>query len=121
MAYKLDPQKQEGELGTLLFDADSDGDLDMYIVHGGGQYNENSPFYQDILCVNDGKGNFTISQNALPKETASGQVVKAVDYDGDGDLDLFVGSRVLPKSYPKADHSFCVMILKKKTSPFLRM
>jgi enediyne biosynthesis protein E4 len=106
VAYKLEPQKQEGELGTLLFDADDDGDLDMYIVHGGGQYNENSPFYQDILCVNDGKGNFSISLNALPKETASGQVVKAVDYDGDGDLDLFVGSRVLPKSYPKADHSF---------------
>jgi enediyne biosynthesis protein E4 len=104
--YKLDPTKQEGELGTLLFDADNDGDLDMYIVHGGGQYAENSPFYQDVLCVNDGKGNFTIAPNALPKETACGQVVKAVDYDGDGDLDVFVGGQSLPRSYPKADRSF---------------
>jgi enediyne biosynthesis protein E4 len=80
--------------------------LDMYIVHGGGQFNENSPFYQDILCINDGKGNFTIAPNALPKETASGQVVKAVDIDGDGDLDIFVGSRALPKAYPKTDRSF---------------
>jgi enediyne biosynthesis protein E4 len=106
VAYKLDPQKQEGELGTVLFDADGDGDLDMYIVHGGGQFDENSPFYQDILCINDGKGNFSIAPNALPKETASGQVVKAVDIDGDGDLDLFVGSRSLPKAYPKTDRSF---------------
>jgi enediyne biosynthesis protein E4 len=106
IAYKTDPQKQEEELGTLLFDADNDGDLDMYIVRGSGQYPANSPFYQDVLCVNDGKGNFKISENALPKETACGQVVKAVDFDSDGDLDVFVGGRVLPQSYPKTDRSF---------------
>jgi enediyne biosynthesis protein E4 len=106
IAYKTDPQKQEEELGTLLFDADNDGDLDLYIVRGSGQYVANSPFYQDVLCVNDGKGNFKIADNALPKETACGQVVKAVDFDSDGDLDVFVGGRVLPQSYPKTDRSF---------------
>lgn len=104
--YKTDAAKSEEELGTLLFDADNDGDNDLYIVRGSYQYDVNSPFYQDVLCVNDGKGNFKISENALPKETACGQTVKAADYDNDGDLDLFVGGRVLPKAYPKADKSF---------------
>ncbi len=106
ISYKIDSKKQEEELGTLLFDADNDGDNDLYIVHGSGQYPAASPFYQDVLCINDGKGNFKIAQNALPSETSCGQVVKAADFDGDGDLDLFIGSRVLPFSYPKADRSF---------------
>ena len=80
-SYKTDPKKQEEELGTLLFDADGDGDLDLYIVHGSGQYPKNSPFYQDVLCVNDGKGNFKIAPNALPLETSCGQVIKAADFD----------------------------------------
>ena len=50
ITYKTDSKKQEEELGTLLFDADGDGDNDLYIVHGSGQYPQNSPFYQDVLC-----------------------------------------------------------------------
>ncbi len=106
VTYKTDPKKSEEELGTLLFDADGDGDLDLYIVHGSAQYDRGSPFYQDVLMINDGKGNFKMSENALPKETECGQAVKAADYDGDGKLDLFIGGRIMPHTFPKSDKSF---------------
>ena len=92
--------------GVLLFDADGDGDLDLYIASGGFQGERNSPSYQDKLYVNDGKGNFTEDTAALPINYTSKFCVRAVDYDKDGDLDLFVSGRVDPKNYPKAVSSF---------------
>ncbi len=103
--YKTNPEKKGEELGVLLFDADNDGDNDLYLVHGSYEYNPGSPFYQDLLWVNDGKGHFSMAPQALPEAFAAGQCVKAADFDGDGDLDLFVGGRVLPFAYPKPDRS----------------
>jgi enediyne biosynthesis protein E4 len=106
VSYKLNPEKRGEELGTLLFDADNDGDNDLYLVHGSNEYNAGKAEYQDVFCINDGKGNFTPIPNAIPIETESGSCVKAADFDADGDLDLFVGSRLTPLSYPKAGKSF---------------
>ena len=107
VAYKTDKlEGKDEDAGVLLFDADGDGHRDLYIVKGGGQYLPNDTLYRDMLLINDGKGEFEHVPTALPDLTANGSCVKGADYDGDGDLDLFIGSRVLPLNYPKADYSY---------------
>ena len=93
-------------LGTLLFDADGDGDLDLYLASGSNQFTPHTKNYQDWFYTNDGKGNFTFNETALPTNYTSKSCVKAADYDNDGDLDLFIGGRVLPNNYPMPVSSF---------------
>jgi hypothetical protein len=94
------------DMGLTLFDADNDGDLDLYVVSGGYENRPNSPAYQDKLYLNDGKGNFTLDSLALPLNFTSKSCVRAIDYDKDGDLDLFIAGRVDPWNYPKPVSSF---------------
>ncbi len=103
---KWDGNKLPEEMGTLLFDADNDGDNDLYLVSGSFEYAEGDDALQDRLLINDGQGNFTHAEDALPIVNASGSVVRAADYDADGDLDLFVGGRVVVGAYPKAARSY---------------
>jgi enediyne biosynthesis protein E4 len=81
-----------------FFDADGDGDMDLYAAYGGYEYKENDPAFQDKLYINDGKGNF--AEKDLPPMLFSKGCVKPGDIDGDGDLDLFVGGRLVPGKYP---------------------
>ncbi|GAB3778531.1 VCBS repeat-containing protein [Spirosoma horti] len=100
------PAKKPEETGVLLFDADTDGDLDLYTVHGSTEFGRDEASCQDSLYLNDGKGNFRASPKALPNTMSSGSCVVATDFDHDGDLDVFIGGRIVPQRYPEAARSY---------------
>lgn len=89
-----------------FFDADKDGDLDLYVGSGGNEQNIGSNELMDRLYLNDGKGNFSLKNEAIPSNTMNTAVILPHDYDSDGDLDLFVGSRSYPKQYGLSPFSY---------------
>lgn len=99
---------------ALFFDADNDGDQDLYVGSGSYEFSPTSRGQQDRFYLNDGKGNFS-KPMSLPVITSVTTVIKSFDFDNDGDLDLFVGGGVLPGKYPQSSTSY---ILENKDATF---
>ncbi len=106
----FDNDKAFEDADAVIFDADGDGNPDIYVASGG--YSGLQPqdkLLQDRLYLGDGRGNFTKSPQALPPTYSSKGCVATADINNDGNLDLFVGGRVIPGRYPESPRSFILI------------
>ncbi len=92
------------DVDAVFVDINNDGYKDLYVVSGGNAYPKNDFHYIDRIYLNNGSGSFKKGA-ILNGDRVSGSVVKAADYDNDGDLDIFIGGRHLPHQYPNPTSS----------------
>ncbi|MCY7352644.1 MAG: VCBS repeat-containing protein [Cytophagaceae bacterium] len=97
----FDQDKLCTDTDAVFLDADADGDLDLYVTSGGYEYLPTDLLLQSRLYLNDGKGNFSKDATRLHPDDYASSCVKTLDFDKDGDLDLFVGGSVVPGQYPR--------------------
>jgi enediyne biosynthesis protein E4 len=96
----FEEDKISEETDCAMFDADGDGDLDLYVACGGNEFPESSSALNDRLYINDGKGHLVKSQQILPAgKYESTSCVRPADFDKDGVTELFVGMRLKPFAY----------------------
>ena len=94
------------DVNAALFDADGDGDQDLYVVSGGNEFWGREAALRDRLYRNTGGGHLRRDADALPEFYHNGSAVVPGDFNGDGHVDLFVGSRVVSRSYGTAPQSY---------------
>ncbi len=115
--------KNKENLASVWFDIDQDGDQDLYIVNGGNEAKEGSESLQDLLYLNDGNGQLTLSNQDLSFTSFDGQMVKSLDIDKDKDMDLVIGGRLIADAYPKRTSSILLIndkgVLKEKTKEII--
>ncbi|MEJ7913986.1 MAG: FG-GAP-like repeat-containing protein, partial [Chitinophagaceae bacterium] len=94
------------DVALVFLDADGDRDLDLFIGAGGNNVRPGGRQIQHRLYKNDGNANFTLDPGAFQSNNMNTAVAVANDYDDDGDLDLFVGSRSVPNVYGQTPQSY---------------
>lgn len=98
--------KIQEAVNAHIFDFDGDKDLDILVLNGGYEFDEGSVLLKDVLYINNGKGHFKkASENIFPDVIGNSSVATSGDVDADGDLDLFIGGRVVSGKYPKSESS----------------
>ncbi|NJL75000.1 MAG: VCBS repeat-containing protein [Saprospiraceae bacterium] len=107
--------QQAEETDAVFFDADQDGDLDLYVVSGGNELHTPPKWLEDKLYLNDGKARFTLATNVLPPLQSHGACVVPIDFNQDGAMDLFIGSRTQVGSYGLAPQSHLLLHQKDGT------
>ena len=107
--------KLSEDQGIAVFDANNDGHADLYIASGSMKYPENSPNYRDYLYLGDGKANFVVCEN-IPPIFTSKSCVRLIDFDKDGDDDIFLAGRISPGKYPKPVSSFLLTNTSKNNN-----
>jgi len=94
------------DVDAAFFDADGDGDRDLYVVSGGNEFWDDHAPLRDRLYINDGRGRLLRSGGALPDFFENGGCVVPGDFSGDGQPDLFIGSRVVARGYGLSPRSY---------------
>jgi len=94
------------DVAATFIDIDQDGDQDLYVVSGGNEWPVGDTKYLDRIYINNGQGILSYKPEALPNISSSGAVALPHDYDNDGDLDLFIGSRHSPRLYPTSPEHY---------------
>jgi hypothetical protein len=82
------------DIDAKFFDSDNDGDLDLYVASGGKGFSVYDKLLNDRIYLNDGLGNYSLSENSLEfeKPISTGSVA-IDDFNNDGLLDIFIGER----------------------------
>ncbi|MEX0314554.1 MAG: VCBS repeat-containing protein, partial [Allomuricauda sp.] len=97
----LSNDAQFEDMESMFFDFDGDNDLDLYVVSGGNEFAEFSSYHTDRIYINNGAGEFSrLESDVLGSYPKNGKAVSFIDFDQDGDNDVLVGNRVIPKMYP---------------------
>ncbi|PWT94839.1 MAG: RNA-binding protein, partial [Bacteroidetes bacterium] len=111
--YTPQPELEKDSLpegiDAVFFDADGDKDLDLCVVGGGYEFSSDNSALLPRIFINDGKGHFSFKAAAVSNLFVNASCVKAADIDGDGDLDLFIGGRVIPGKYPETPPSYILI------------